>query len=43
MLALKKKAAVLPRPPGEGSEGWLAEETTQHHEELAAALVCAAL
>lgn len=35
--------AGLPQPPGGGAEGWLAEEAAQHHEELAAPLVCAAL
>lgn len=35
--------AGLPRPPGGGAEGWLAEEAAQHHEELAAPLVRAAL
>lgn len=36
------ESAILPGTPGEGSEGRLAEETAQHHEKLAAALVCAA-
>lgn len=34
---------VLPQSPGGGSESWLAEETEEHHEELAAKMVCPAL
>lgn len=35
--------AGVPRPPGGGAEGRVAEEAAQHHEELAAALVRPAL
>lgn len=33
--------ALLSLPTGAGAEMWLAEEAEKHHEELAAALVCA--
>ena len=33
------RPACFPQPPGGGAEGRLAEETEEHHEELAVALV----
>lgn len=32
--------AMLSSRAGESPEGWMAEEATEHHEKLAAALVC---
>ena len=40
--AVSAVQALFSSGPGEGAEGRLAEETEEHHEELAAALVRAA-